>query len=144
MQLVHIELHLMCRYDCMFCLAVACIYSVAHASYVLCIVWWISCVDSCFRFASSRESSASCRMVRTRSTTSVRLLHGGILLPSGISGKRIISPDTITIIAMLVLPLLPSMSRCLPHVKYQPLNNAMLTLNPFNLANHWLAMLLLA
>ena len=31
-----------------------------------------------------------------------RLLHGGILLPSEISGKMIISPDTITIIAMLV------------------------------------------
>ena len=44
--------------------------------------------------------------VRTRSTMSVRLLHGGILLPSGISGKMTISPDTITIIAMLVLPLL--------------------------------------
>ena len=63
--------------------------------------------------------------VRTRSTTSVRLLHGGILLPSGISGKMIISPDTITIIAMLVISMLSIMSRCLPHVKYQPLNNAM-------------------
>ncbi|XP_044978989.1 uncharacterized protein LOC123446462 [Hordeum vulgare subsp. vulgare] len=30
-------------------------------------------------------SSAACRIVRTHSTTSVRLLHGGILLPSGIS-----------------------------------------------------------
>ena len=64
-------------------------------------------------------------IVRTRLTTSVHLLHGVILLPSGISGKMTISPDTITIIAMLVLPLLPFMYRCLPHVKYQPLNNAM-------------------
>ena len=86
----------------------------------------------------------ACWIVRTRSTTSVRLLHGGILLPSGISGKRIISPDTITIIVMLVLSLLPFMSRFLPHVKYQPLNNAMLTFNLFDLANHCLAMLLLA
>ncbi|XP_044947477.1 uncharacterized protein LOC123396672 [Hordeum vulgare subsp. vulgare] len=31
------------------------------------------------------KSSATCRIVRTRSTTSVRLLHGGILLPSRIS-----------------------------------------------------------
>ena len=40
--------------------------------------------------------------VRTRSTMSVRLLHGGILLPGGISRKMTISPDTITNIAMLV------------------------------------------
>ena len=78
----------------------------------------------------------ACRNVRTRSTMSVRLLHGGILLPSGISGKMIISTDTITIIAMLVLPFLSIMSRCLPPVKYQPLNNAMITLNLFDLANH--------
>ena len=44
----------------------------------------------------------ACRNVRTRSTTLVRRLHGVVLLPSGISGKMIISPDTITIIAMLV------------------------------------------
>ena len=56
--------------------------------------------------------------VRTRSTTLVLLLHGDVLLPSGISGKMIISPDTITIIAMLVLPLLSIISRCLPPVKY--------------------------
>lgn len=74
--------------------------------------------------------------VRTRSTTSVRLLHGVVPLPSGISGKMIISPDTTTIIAMLVLPLLSFMSRCLPPVKYQPLNNAMITFNLFDLANH--------
>ena len=86
----------------------------------------------------------ACRIVRTRSTTSVRLLHGGILLPSGISGKMTISPDTITIIAMLVLSLLSIMSCCLPDVKYQPLNNAMITFNLFDLANHWLAMLPLA
>ena len=78
----------------------------------------------------------ACRNVRTRSTTLVRLLHGGILLPSGISGKMTISPDTITIIAMLVLPFLPIMSRCLPDVNYQPLNHAMITFNLFDLANH--------
>ena len=78
----------------------------------------------------------ACPNARTRSITSVRLLHGVILLPSGISGKMTISPDTITIIAMLVLPFLPFMSRCLPHVKYQPLNNAMITFNLFDLANH--------
>ena len=61
--------------------------------------------------------------VRTRSTTSVRLLHGGILLPSGISGKMIISPDTITITAMLVLP---SLSLCL--IAYHMLNISLSTM----------------
>ena len=42
------------------------------------------------------------------------------------------------------LSLLSFMSRCLPLVKYQPLNNAMITFNLFDLANQWLAMLLLA
>ena len=55
------------------------------------------------------------RSVRIRSTTLVRLLHGFVLLPSGISGKMIISLDTITIIAMLVVPFL-SLSRYLPLV----------------------------
>ena len=41
-------------------------------------------------------------VVRIRSTTSVRLLHGLVLLPSGISGKMTVSLDLITIIAMLV------------------------------------------
>ena len=94
----------------------------------------------------------ACQNVRTRSTTSVRLLHGVILLPSGISGKMTISPDTITIIAMLVLPLLSFTSRCLPPVKYQPLNIAMKTFNLsttyqtidwlcYRLLNHVLALL---
>ena len=78
----------------------------------------------------------ACRIVRTRSTTSVRLLHGVVLVPSRISGNMIISLDTITIIAMLVLSLLSIMSRCLPHVKYKPLNNAMITFNLFDLAKH--------
>ena len=36
------------------------------------------------------------------STSPVRLLHGLVLLPSGISGKMTITLDIITIIAMLV------------------------------------------
>ena len=67
----------------------------------------------------------ACQNVKIRSITSVRLLHGFVLLPSEISGKMTISLDTITIIAMLVLSLVSFMSRCLPHVKYQPLNIAM-------------------
>ena len=42
------------------------------------------------------------RSVRIRSTTLVRLLHGLVLLPSGISGKMTATLDLTTIIAMLV------------------------------------------
>ena len=41
-------------------------------------------------------------VVRIRSTTFVCLLHGLVLLPSGISGKMTVTLDLITIIAMLV------------------------------------------
>ena len=41
-------------------------------------------------------------IVRIRSTAPVRLLHGLVLLPSGISGKMTVTLDLITIIAMLV------------------------------------------
>ena len=41
-------------------------------------------------------------IVRIRSTTPVRLLHGLVLLPCGISGKMTVSLDLTTIIAMLV------------------------------------------
>ena len=40
--------------------------------------------------------------MRIRSTSSVCLLHGLVLLPSGISGKMTVTLDLITIIAMLV------------------------------------------
>ena len=47
-------------------------------------------------------SSGNVVIVRIRSTTPVHLLHGLILLPSGISGKMTITLDLTTIIAMLV------------------------------------------
>ena len=47
-------------------------------------------------------SSGNVAIVRIRSTTPVRLLHGFVLLPCGISGKMTITLDLITIIAMLV------------------------------------------
>ena len=47
-------------------------------------------------------SSCNVAVVRIRSTTPVRLLHGLALLPSGISGKMIVTLDLTTIIAMLV------------------------------------------
>ena len=48
------------------------------------------------------DSSGNVAIVRIRSTTLVRLLHGLVLLPSGISGKMTVTLDLITIIAMLV------------------------------------------
>ena len=47
-------------------------------------------------------SSGNVVIVRIRSTTPVRLLHGLVLLPSGISGKMIVNLHLTTIIAMLV------------------------------------------
>ena len=47
-------------------------------------------------------SSDNVAIVRIRSATPVRLLHGLVLLPSGISGKMTATLDLITIIAMLV------------------------------------------
>ena len=47
-------------------------------------------------------SSGNVAIVRIRSTTPVRLLHGLVLLPSGISGKMTSTLDLTTIIAMLV------------------------------------------
>ena len=47
-------------------------------------------------------SSGNVAIVRIRSTTPVRLLHGLVLLPSRISGKMTITLDLTTIIAMLV------------------------------------------
>ena len=53
------------------------------------------------------DSSRFVAIVRIRSSTlgsasSVRLLHGLVLLPSGISGKMTVTLDLITIIIMLV------------------------------------------
>ena len=53
------------------------------------------------------DSSRVVAIVRIRSSTlgsasSVRLLHGLVLLPCGISGKMTVTLDLITIIAMIV------------------------------------------
>src|SRR5215216_1804300 len=59
------------------------------------------------------DSSGNVAIVRIRSTTPVRLLHGFDLLPSGISGKMTVTLDLTTIFAMLVVSML---SLC--HVTY--------------------------
>ena len=55
-------------------------------------------------------SSGNVAIVRIRSTTPVHLLHGLVLLPSGISGKMTVTLDLTTIIAILV-----ARSITLPH-----------------------------
>ena len=70
----------------------------------LCIVPWLClCVYHvvCF-FLVLLLSSGNVAIVRIRSTTSARLLHGLVLLPCGISGKMTATLDLTTIIAMLV------------------------------------------
>ena len=47
-------------------------------------------------------SSGNVAIMRIRSTTPVHLLHGLVLLPSGILGKMTITLDLTTIIARLV------------------------------------------
>ena len=48
------------------------------------------------------DSSRVVAIVRIRSSSWLHLLHGLVLLPSGISGKKTVTLDLITIIAMLV------------------------------------------
>ena len=66
------------------------------------VVYYVVCF---FPVLLLRVGSDNVAFVRIRSTTFVRLLHGLVLLPSGISGKMTISLDLITIIAMLVASL---------------------------------------
>ena len=90
----------------------------------------------------------SVAIVRIRSSTlgsasSVRLLHGLVLLPSRISGKMTITLDLTTIIDMLFVSML-SLCCASYHLFTKPpkLPCQPLTFSPF-LANHCLAMLLL-
>ena len=48
------------------------------------------------------DSSRVVAIVRIRSSSWLHLLHGFVLLPSGIPGKMTVTLDLITIIAMLV------------------------------------------
>ena len=70
------------------------------------------------------DSSSFIATVRIRLTTPIRLLHGLILLPSGISGKMTVTLDLTTIIAMLVCLDAIAMSRFLQLV-YQASQIAM-------------------
>ena len=75
-------------------------------------------------------------IVRIRSTTlgssmPVRLLHGLVLLPSGISGKMTVTLDLNTIFSMQVVSMPSLMSQYLPLV-YQASQIAMIASNLFH------------
>ena len=102
------------------------------------VVYYVVCFFPVLLFWVSSDNVA---FVRIRSTTLVHLLHGLVLLPSGILGKMTATLDLTTIIAMLVVSFyryaaLPI--TCLPsHPKLPWTSN----LWHFSYANRCLAML---
>ena len=67
-----------------------------------CLCLLVHYVVCFFPVALLLDSSGYIAIVRIRSTMLARLLHGLVLLPSGILGKMTATPDLTTIIAMLV------------------------------------------
>ena len=107
---VNMQLHLTCSFVCALCHAMLFKPDMHHTC--LCIM---SCLCLCiyhvvcfFPVVLLLDSSYFIAIVRIRSSTvglasSVRLLHGLVLLPCGISGKMTATLDLTTIIAMLVV-----------------------------------------
>ena len=88
---LHVELHLICRIVCAFCHASlnrTCIILGCASCHVH--VWFVYYVLCFFPVLLLRVGSDNVAFVRIRSTTSICLLHGLVLLPCGISGKMII------------------------------------------------------
>ena len=100
------KLALMC-YSCMHHLLM-CVASYSLVMHHSCLsIMPCSCVVCLPCCVLLLDSSCFVAIVRIRSSTlgsasSVRLLHGLVLLPSGISGKMTATLDLTTIIAMLV------------------------------------------
>ena len=80
------------------------------------LVYYVACF---FLVALLLVSSGYVVIVRTRSTMLVRLLHGLVLLPSGISGKMTVTLDLTTIIDMLVVSMV-SLRRASYHLFIRP------------------------
>ena len=74
----------------------SCLVHVLFVYYVVCFFLVVLLLDSSCLFA----------IMRIRSTMPDRLLHGLVLLPSGISGKMTVTLATTTIFAMLVVSML--------------------------------------
>ena len=109
----------------------------------LCIMPWLClCVYhvACF-FLVLLLSSGNVAIVRIRSTTPVRLLHGLVLLPSGISGKMTATLDLTTIIAMLFASFYRFAALPIICLSSHPLLPWTSNLWHLTYANHWLAML---
>ena len=111
----------------------------------LCIMPWLcdGCLLCCLFLSGVllRVLSGNVVFVRTRSTTSVCLLHGLVLLPCGISGKMTIpSKSLLSLLARCSLfcyayAAIPTTClSCLPYCWTKPLNHLVL-------ANRCLAML---
>ena len=100
---LHIELHLTCS---IVCCTLPCHASLNRTCIILgcasCHVYVMVVYHVVCFFPVLLLSSGNVAIVRIRSTTPVRLLHGLVLLPSGISGKMTATLDLTTIIAMLV------------------------------------------
>ena len=97
-------------------------------------VWCVYLIVCIFPVVLLLDSSCFVAIVRIRSSTlgsstPVHLLHGLVLLPSGISGKMTVTLDLTTILAMLVVFDAIAMSRFLPLV-YQASKIAMLPCQP--------------
>ena len=101
----NIELHLTCSvvcctFPCHASLNRTCIILGCASCHVyVMVVYHVVCF---FPVLLLLDSSGNIAIVRIRSTTPVRLLHGLVLLPCGISGKMTVTLDLTTIIAMLV------------------------------------------
>ena len=105
-------------------------------------MWWLFTMIVCFfSVLFLRVDSDNVTFVRTRSSTSVCLLHGLVLLPCGISGKmNIPSKSLLSLLARCSLfcyayAAIPTTClSCLPYCYTKPLTHLVL-------ANRWLAML---
>ena len=107
---LHVELHLICRIACALlpchaslnrtCIILGCASCHVHVLFVYHVVCF-------FPVLLLRVGSDNVAFVRIRSTTSVCLLHGLVLLPCGISGKMIIpSKSLLSLLARLLALLL--------------------------------------
>ena len=144
---VHIELHLICRIvlcilPCHVSLNRTCIILVCASCHVdVLVVYYVVCF---FPVLLLRVGSDNVAFVRNRSTTSVCLLHGLVLLPCGISGKMTIpSKSLLSLLARCSLfcyahaAIPTTFLSCLPYCLNQASNHLVL-------ANRCLAMLPLA
>ena len=133
---------------CLLYLAMPCLFKPDMHHTCLCIMPWLClCVYHvvCF-FLVLLLSSCFVAIVRIRSSTlgsasSVRLLHGLVLLPCGISGKMTATLDLTTIIAMLVASFYRYVALPITCLSSHPILPWTSNLWHLSYANHCLAML---